>query len=564
MSMSEMMADTDRIEAPTGTVVRREWVRILDVDYLHLLLEDGSDLYLTPHGLAFARHLLPKNYWTDRQWFADHNCPLPGSSTLYRIRTRPVEGRSKDIVLKWSRMGQDIPGETAVCELASAKFNSPFQEFGLVKELRQRRCQGQRSLLTHKPLAIYVPRKFVEPERMGRKSYWMESLQRSHKEVALDPNRRYAVIYEWIKGIDAVMAWKEGKIPEQTVQNLTHQSNHDLAERGFRVRDSKPHHLIVRPRGEDGLRTDARGNPLYALVDFELLERTPEHEKEVRAFRRKAYLARQAQRFEVQESFPSGLSPTRIMGVDYVFGQVESSGGALWVVGKDPELFEYFLPEKWRESPKENLSASGRTYETTTRDNIHLVCRVSKVGQVPSIDGLNRRTTRMLSHGYNSPFEEVALSFHLARKGIKTVYPRAIYMSGHREDEEILDRRRFSSHAQICTPDGHPVLSDHHRYVGIWGYWNGPDERLAEKDQDYYRSIDAQAALREEFISADQYAAILAKTSRRMAQAAVEDLNLKGTHLLLSIDQSGQLVRDDRGLPAVRVCNFELLRQAED
>ena len=34
------------------------------------------------------------------------------------------------------------------------------------------------------------------------------------------------------------------------------------------------------------------------------------------------------------------------MGVDYVYGEVESTGGALWVVGRDPVLFDYFLPEK--------------------------------------------------------------------------------------------------------------------------------------------------------------------------------------------------------------------------
>lgn len=40
---------------------------------------------------------------------------------------------------------------------------------------------------------------------------------------------------------------------------------------------------------------------------------------------------------------PSHLSCLNIMDVDYVFGVAESTGGRLWVVGKDPLLFDYFL-----------------------------------------------------------------------------------------------------------------------------------------------------------------------------------------------------------------------------
>ncbi|MBS3761786.1 MAG: hypothetical protein KGZ25_00660, partial [Planctomycetes bacterium] len=362
--------------------LEQKWVRILGVDYLHLVLDDGSDLYLTEHGLPFAANLLPENYWTDKDWFHAHSEKLPGSSTLYKIEIKPVGGVSKPIVLKWSRMGQDIPGETEVSDLAGARFNSPFEEFGLVRELRSRTTYGARSVYTHKPLAIYVPRQIVEPERMGRKSYWMKAVQKKHREVALDPKRRYAVIYEWVKGIDAVAAWKAGLMEENNARRLVKRSNREMAEKGFRVRDSKPHHLIVRPAGNN-LARDRDGRLLYALVDFELLERTPEHEEKVRALRRRTYLERQAHRFESHEAYQTRLSPVRLMDVDYVFGPVESTGGALWVVGNDPELSDYFLPERWRESPKTNLSSSGNTYETTTKDDIHLVCRVSKVGTIP-------------------------------------------------------------------------------------------------------------------------------------------------------------------------------------
>ena len=44
------------------------------------------------------------------------------------------------------------------------------------------------------------------------------------------------------------------------------------------------------------------------------------------------------------------------------------------------------------------------------------------------------------------------------------------------------------------TPEGHPILGEHHEYVTIWGYWNKTDEELATRDEDHYRPIDALEA----------------------------------------------------------------------
>ena len=49
----------------------------------------------------------------------------------------------------------------------------------------------------------------------------------------------------------------------------------------------------------------------------------------------------------------------------------------------------------------------------------------------------------------------------------------------------------------------------------------------------------------------------------RLADAGIEDLNLRGTHLLLSLDSKGNLVRDREGNPDVRICNFEFLKIIE-
>ncbi len=87
-------------------------VTVLGVKYLHLRVKDGTDLYVTEYGLPFTQCLLPENHWADDAWMKQHSVRLPGTSALFRVRTKEVDGRARDIVVKWNRMGQDIPGET--------------------------------------------------------------------------------------------------------------------------------------------------------------------------------------------------------------------------------------------------------------------------------------------------------------------------------------------------------------------------------------------------------------------------------------------------------------------
>ena len=151
----------------------------------------------------------------------------------------------------------------------------------------------------------------------------------------------------------------------------------------------------------------------------------------------------------------------------------------------------------------------------------------------------------------------------LSRLGIETTYPRAIYMTGHRTtvSSALADNSRYESHAGLCTPDGHAILSEHHEYVTIWGYWNGPDDVLAMKDEAVYKGIDALAAYREGRLTKREYVRVMRAASTLLAAAGIEDLSLRGTHLLLSIDRQQQLAADKRGLPLVRICNFELLKR---
>ena len=79
-------------------------VRILDVDYVHLTLTNGDDMYVTSLGLPFLENLRPENFWTDQKWFQENSCRLSGTSCLYKVRTKKVHGKYKDIVLKWNRI----------------------------------------------------------------------------------------------------------------------------------------------------------------------------------------------------------------------------------------------------------------------------------------------------------------------------------------------------------------------------------------------------------------------------------------------------------------------------
>jgi len=250
------------------------------------------------------------------------------------------------------------------------------------------------------------------------------------------------------------------------------------------------------------------------------------------------------------------------MGVDYVYGKVESTGGALWVVGNDPVLFDYFLPEKWRKTARSKLSPLRQVYHTITKDSIKLVWQVSRVGRQPDVDRLIENRKSIIAHGYNSPFEEISLSMELSRNGIETTYPRAVYMTGRksRASTAVVDNSRYDNHRNWRTPDGHPILSKYHDYVTIWGYWNGPDEILAVKDDEVYRGINALDAWLQGLITEDVYLHIMQTTADRMKKIGIDDLTFAGNHLLLSLDRSGRLARDRRGMPMVRICNFELLR----
>jgi hypothetical protein len=543
-------------------------IALLGVHYIHIKTSDGSDLYLTEYGLPFWEHLLPEN-WYAAGWFEIKRKRLTGTSTVYRVPTRKIRGAVLQMVVKWSRVGEDVPVDTLTFDkFIQAEFNSPFEEFSLLMELRK----GEYGppgihIRTQRPLAIFVPSERLQLWQTGRSESKIAAKLARNPGVELDILRQYVVLYSWIKGLDLVetadLFQLHGEAREQLFARTTSLMNHEIEHKGYRVVDMKPAHIIVRPRHDGSLLRDRNRQIVYAVVDYELMERTPEHEQAVRSFNRQYYLEHMARRFETTTSkpLPAHLQAANLLGVDYIFGHAESTGGLLWVVGKDPDLFNYFLPERWRRTPSIPLSKANQVFQTRTKDNIHLVWKVSRMGEAPPQILSPAQEQSLELPCFNSPFEEFAYDLELSRAGFRTIYPRAIYMTGHTRKDPVSDPRRYQALRHLRNPDDQPAVCEDHDYITIWGYWNGPDEQLAVRDGQYFRGINAEQAAANNFIAPEVMADLVAHAGKRLAKCGFTHLNLKPHHLLLSFSPDNVMVKDTFQKPEVRLCNFELVRK---
>lgn len=114
---------------------------LLGVPYDHYKLPDGSDLYITRHGRPFLQHLRPES-WFESEWFRNSREKLRGTSTVYKVRTKPIDGVAKDLVVKWCRVGEKVPMDTfTLNKFIDAEFNTPYEEFSLVMEMRARHAR---------------------------------------------------------------------------------------------------------------------------------------------------------------------------------------------------------------------------------------------------------------------------------------------------------------------------------------------------------------------------------------------------------------------------------------
>jgi hypothetical protein len=265
--------DSDRAGRPDG--LTRRWIQ--GVEYLHSVPVTGGDLFLTRFGRPFAPHLQPEN-WFDPEWFSAHRRRLRGTSTIYQVQTKPIQGRTLNLIARFNRVGEHLPVDTLTRNThANAEFNSPFEEIAQLLALRAARLGPERRrILTKRPLAVYSPPKRFKLWQTGRVESLMASQQARLRGFTLDITRQYILLYGWIKGIDVQDATDQfgmaGACPKSVRTAAMEEVEGDLAQAGFRVADMKPAHIVVRFTEDGALLRRRNGRLAYALIDYELLE----------------------------------------------------------------------------------------------------------------------------------------------------------------------------------------------------------------------------------------------------------------------------------------------------
>ena len=561
-------------------------VNVLSVVYAHVKSSDGGDLYLTRFAEPYPEHFQINN-WYEKDWFNKHKIRLIGTSSVYRVPTREINGKSLDLVVKNCRVGEDVPINThTLQEFFDAEFNSPWEEFSLVMEMREG-SYGPKDMkvYTQRPLAIYVPPKKMQPWQSGRSRSKINRIHAKHPGIDLDILKQYKLIYEWIEGKNLPEVFEHIDINDEEIvahlKNINYTVLADLGKKGYLVADMKPEHIIISDadaRLSEELGRSQNNNYAfkkqlellhqfiregrYSVIDYELLMRTAEHEDEVKNSRRHHYLDDQRDRFK-PTSLPAHLKRTEIFGVPYIFGHAESTGGLLWVVGRNARLFDYFLPERWRKTPSLKLSDKKEVFYTITKDNIHLVWETSRVGELPGDEDGGSDDPKIRHYGIKSPFEEFAVARELNALGIPTVYVRAIYMTGTAKIEPSIDCRQYDSHKGIPDPEGNPILQENHNYITIRGYYNGPDYSVAEQGP-LYMPTDLAKATYQGNIDESTCQRLLNKTKENLRSVGYDGSLLKANDLLLAIDSKGRIMNNTDGRPEVLLCNFELVWKMSD
>ncbi len=559
---------------------KKSLVNVLGVVYAHVKTSDGGDLYITRFAEQYQEHFDVQN-WYEPDWFNTHKVRLKGTGSVYKLPTKEVQGMSLDLVVKNCRVGEDVPLDThTLQEFCDAEFNSAWEEFSLVCEMREGQYGPKElKITTQRPMVIYVPPEKMQIWQSGRSKAKINRIRAKHPGIDLDILKQYKMIYEWIEGHNLPEVFEHIHVEESErihhLKALNALVMSDLDKKGYLVADMKPEHIII---SEDDAKRieeigqspspDSRKDQIYylynliniskySLVDYELLLRTSGHEDEVKNSRRHSYLDDQRDRF-VPTPLPDHLTNMEILGVPFIYGHAESTGGHLWVVGKNARLFDYFLPERWRKTPSIRLSETKEVFYTITKDNIHLVWETSRVGEQPDEEE-ERYNPKIREFGINSPFEEFALAHTFMQLGIPCVYVRAIYMTGTAKIEASSDVRRYESHKNILDPEENPILQENHNYITIRGYYNGPDQWVAQQTGTLYAPVDLSRAVMRGLIDETQCRMLLNKVKENLKDVNYDGSLLKANDLLLAINGKGEIVRDLSGNPLVIICNFELI-----
>lgn len=263
------------------------------VSYVRNPDEEGGFLYVTRWGWHHLSHLRPENWYAGRKFVKEGRRLRGSTGTVYFFPSHPEGAAPMDLLLKVSRVAEDVPGKLAgeFPELSArngASFNSPFEEFGMVEDLRASQF-GPLDLhvRTKRPLAIYCAPRDLPGWQLGRvKSDFQNHLRMMEQDQANVPEgmqihlleyRQYFAIFAWVPGLDAQAAMEQGLMSNDELEALSERVNAELAAKGFRILDNKPKHFILR-QGPDGQLIRHHGQLIYVQIDFELLQRTEEYE----------------------------------------------------------------------------------------------------------------------------------------------------------------------------------------------------------------------------------------------------------------------------------------------
>jgi len=556
-------------------------VTVLGVVYAHRKTSNGGDIYLTQYGLPVAGLLEPSNWYED-PWFSSKRQRLQGTSAVYRVPTKMIDGVALDLVVKNCRVGEDVPLDThTLLQFMNTEFNSPWEEFSLTFEMREGRYGPRNiSISTQLPLAIYVPPETMQLWQSGRSTDKLNRIHAKHPGIDVDILKQYKLIYQWIRGKDVVEMLHDagitGDAADAIVQPVTLKVISDMAQKGFYVADMKPVHIILEEKqvnlfesiqAAPSDRLNAQTKFIdgvidageYSVVDYELLIRTPEHEEKVKSHKRHTYHDDQRHRWRPTE-LPGHLGAVEIMGVPYIHGPAESTGGHLWVVGRNGRLFDYFLPERWRKTHSWQLSEQSDIYYTFTKDHIHIVWKISRVGEAVNLQNNGSQIKKAAEYGFNSPFEEFSIAQYLSFHGIPTVYMRAIYMTGSAKTEQSTDRRKYESHSYLVNSQGEPLLREDRNFISIRGFFNGTDTWVAGSHE-LLKPMSLIQAESEGILSGTSKAALLETMIARLMNVGVDGSLLEANDLIITLDSKNNIVTAEDNLPEVRICNFELLRR---
>lgn len=289
-----LVDDTTRLllQRPFEALPAECKARAYGTDYARIILSTGGELYLTRYGWALNSLVVPNAWFVDAR-YRRQGRRLPNSTgTVYRVPSVAPIGATDSIVVKFSRVAQDVPifidrsADPEVGRLAdTASFNDPFEEIATVMRLRRGPFAPDRPrILTKRPLAIYSPPNRYELWQLGRKeglfaehAARLEADQEGSKaglRVSMDLTRDYILLFQWVKGLDTEAMHAAGALSEDEMTALYHRSMRELGANGFIMLDNKPRHLILRLR-RNGRLLRRRDALTYALIDFELLKPRP-------------------------------------------------------------------------------------------------------------------------------------------------------------------------------------------------------------------------------------------------------------------------------------------------